>query len=106
MTDSDVLKVISDNFLCVRRLPFKVISLWSYREGDEDWLKDNQVITQIPEWGDRKFVREEKVVEKGGWWYIKEVKNTDSTVMFNRENDKFFAPTIKEAVKLYLKSKK
>lgn len=53
----------------------------------------------------RKVLREEKDVNNGGWWYVKETPNTDSTVIFNREHDKFFAPTLEEAIKLYLESK-
>ena len=52
----------------------------------------------------RKLLMETKTVEKGGWWYVKETKSTDSTVRFNREYDKFFAPTLEEAIQLYLDS--
>jgi hypothetical protein len=55
--------------------------------------------------GERKLIKEEKTVEHGGWWYVKETKNTDSTIRFNRKYDKFFAPTLKEAIQLYLNSK-
>lgn len=54
----------------------------------------------------RKLLREERAVEKGGWWYVKETPNTDSTVTFSREYDKFFAPTLEEAIQLFLDSKK
>lgn len=54
----------------------------------------------------RKLLKETKTVKNGGWWYVKQIKNTDSTVRFNRENDKFFAPTLGEAVQLYLESLK
>jgi hypothetical protein len=49
-------------------------------------------------------LKETKISEKGGWWYVKETKNTDSTVRFSREFDKFFAPTLEEAIDLYLES--
>jgi hypothetical protein len=52
----------------------------------------------------RKLLREERVVEHGGWWYVKETKSTGSTVMFDRKHDKFFAPTLPEAIQLYLDS--
>lgn len=52
----------------------------------------------------RKLLKETTVVEKGGWWYVKETRNTDSTVRFSREYDKFFAPTLEEAIQLYLNS--
>lgn len=53
----------------------------------------------------RKLLKETKIVEKGGWWYVKETPNTSSTVRFDRRYDKFFAPTLEKAVQLYLKSK-
>ena len=52
----------------------------------------------------RKLLKETKIVKNGGWWYVKETKNTDSTVRFSREYDKFFAPTLEEAIQLYLDS--
>lgn len=52
----------------------------------------------------KKLLKETRKVEKGGWWYVKQTSNTDSTVIFQREYDKFFAPTLEEAIKLYLDS--
>lgn len=52
----------------------------------------------------RKLLKETKSVKNGGWWYVKETKNTDSTVRFSREHDEFFAHTLEEAIKLYLDS--
>jgi hypothetical protein len=54
----------------------------------------------------RKLLRRERIVEHGGWWYVKEMKNTGSTVTFQRKSDKFFAPTIEEAINLFLEYKK
>lgn len=53
----------------------------------------------------KKLLKETRTVKNGGWWYVKESKNTDSTVQFIRQYDKFFAPTLEEAIKLYLDSK-
>lgn len=52
----------------------------------------------------RKLLKETLKVQKGGWWYVKPTKNTGSTVRFSREYDKFFAPTLEEAIKLFLDS--
>lgn len=52
----------------------------------------------------RKLLKEEKEVINGGWWYVKETKNTSSTIIFSLKHDKFFAPTLKEAITLYLES--
>lgn len=138
-----LLEIIAENFLCVRRLPFKVISLWSYKEGDEKkkWVDSNgnpieskrEVIsenldleyfqktkpskycTDSPEVrfrnyqkcfpNGRKYLKETKTVKNGGWWYVKQVENTDSTIQFSRKYDEFFAPTLEGAVKLFLESK-
>jgi hypothetical protein len=54
----------------------------------------------------RKLLREERHVDKGGWWYVKETPNTSSKVRFDRKNDKFFAPTLEESLQLFLDSKK
>ena len=124
MTHEEIIQVISDNFLCVRRLPFEVVSYWSYTEGDEKrlggfngkpiYLEGGKTLNATREivtgyWAhrpDKKFIKEVKVIEKGGWWYVKPVRSTGSTVMFNRKHDKFFAETLEEAVKLFLESKK
>ena len=53
----------------------------------------------------KKLLKETRLVKNGGWWYVKETKNTDSIVRFSREYDKFFAPTLEEAIQLYLDSK-
>jgi len=47
-----------------------------------------------------------KKVDKGGWWYVKQVQNTSSTVRFDRKYDKFFAPTLEEAIQMFLDSLK
>lgn len=62
-----------------------------------DWKK------KFPE--GRKLLKETRPVEKGGWWYVKPVDHTSETVRFQRKHDHFFAPTLKEAVQLYLNSK-
>ena len=117
LSPEKLLEIIADNFLCVRRLPFETTSLWSYREGDEErvgkpiYLEGGKILNAkrtvfFHEGCGRKMVREVKVVEKGGWWYVKQVADTGSTVRFSREYDKFFAPTLLQAVRLFLESKK
>ena len=106
-----IIDIIQKHSLTVRCLPHKVISHWTYKEGDENikWVDSDGNPTKskrsvvIREDG-RKLLREERDVEKGGWWYVKETKNTSSTVTFSRKYDKFFAPTLEEAIKLYLDS--
>lgn len=53
----------------------------------------------------RKILKSYRKVKNGGWWYVKETKNTSSTIRFNRKTDKFFDTTLEGAIKMYLKSK-
>jgi hypothetical protein len=94
-------KIIKEHSLTVRCLPYVVVSYWSYRPGETKY-KDAELVLL----NGRKVWREEVEVDKGGWWYVKETKHTDGTVRFERRYDKFFAPTLKEALTLYLNSKK
>jgi len=98
----DIIKIIEENSLTVRCLPYINVSLWGIREGQV--LKENQTLVQLPKYNNRTFVREEKTVEHGGWWYVKETKNTNSTVEFSKKYDKFFAPTLEQAIQMYLDS--
>jgi len=73
----------------------------------QEWDKDKTPEQRMEKYNkmfpkSRKYMREEKDVEHGGWWYVKETPNTDSTVRFDRKYDKFFAPTLAEAIQLYL----
>lgn len=122
MTAEEILQIIADNFLCIRRLPFEVITINNYREGDENkmggfngrqiYLEDGKTLNATREiitgFGgydkDRKFIKTTKIVEKGGWYYVKSAEHTGSTIMFNRKYDTFFGPTLKDAIKLYLES--
>lgn len=52
----------------------------------------------------RKLLKETRKVEKGGYWYVKEVLDTYSTVRFDRDYA-FFAPTLVEAIMLFLETK-
>lgn len=111
----NIINIIQQHSLTVRCLPHKVVSHWTYREGDEERctkpvydsngeVKNIKRTVVFSESLKRKMLREEREVENGGWWYVKETKNTDSTVRFSRKYDKFFAPTLEEAIKLYLDS--
>lgn len=108
----NIIDIIQKHSLTVRCLPHKVISHYTYREGDENMKyvdsegnpsTKKRTVVYSESWK-RKMIREERDVENGGWWYVKETKNTDSTVTFSRKYDKFFAPTLPEAIQLYLDS--
>lgn len=108
-----IIDIIEKHSLTVRCLPHVVVNHWSpYKEGDENVKRVdsngntiNSKYSVVTREDGKKLLREERIVDKGGWWYVKETKNTDSTVTFNRKNDKFFAPTLAKAIKLYLDSK-
>jgi len=99
----DIINIIQKHSLTVRCLPHIVVSRWNYKEGDEKNLKENQTIEYSTKYN-RKVIREERKANNGGWWYVKETKNISSNVQFSREYDKFFAPTLEEAINLFLKS--
>ncbi len=113
----NLIEIIQEHSLTVRCLPYVVVNHWTYKEGDEERIKKpsydaignirdvKQSIVFNERWN-RKMLREERQVEHGGWWYVKETKHTDSTVRFNREYDKFFASTLEEAISMYLNSLK
>lgn len=124
LTPEEILRIITDNFLCVRRLPFKVVSVYAYREGDENKLGGlngkpmygadgkeiknikREIVTGYGNWDkDKKFIKDTKTVEKGGWFLVQPVNSTSSTVRFDLKHD-FVAPTLEEAILLYLDSKK
>ncbi len=138
----NIVEIIQKHSLTVRCLPYKVVTCWTYKEGDENRkyvdgsgkpierkrevviqdfdlehfqkTKPSKFNTDSPEkrfqnWkklnpNGKKLFKETRIVEHGGWWYVKETKNTDSTVRFSREYDEFFAPTLEEALTLYLQS--
>ena len=110
-TMDNIIDIIQKHSLTIRCLPHKVTSYWTYREGDENkkWVDSDgnpskSTKTLFIREDGKKLLKEERDIEHGGWWYVKETQNTDSTVRFSREYDKFFAPTLEEAIKLYLDS--
>jgi hypothetical protein len=112
----NIIDIIQKNSLTVRCLPYIVIGHYGYREGDEERcikpiydskgniLNIKRTVVFNEKWN-RKMLREKRIVENEGWWLVKETQNTSSTVTFNRKTD-FFAPTLEEAIALYLNSKK
>jgi hypothetical protein len=115
----NLIDIIQKYSLTVRCLPSVVITHSTYRPGDEEFCKKpsydshgnlrNVKRSVVTGYGthpkDKKFLREERKIEKGGWWYVKETPHINSIVRFSRKYDKFFAQTLEEAIKLYLKAK-
>lgn len=139
----DIIKIIQENSLTVRCLPFEVVEKTIYNEGDEhkkyidpdgkeivyksieviteqldiEYFEKNPVkfdnrtaLQRLENWrkvfpNGRKILIKTKSVDYGGYWYVKETKNTNSNVEFNIKYDKFFAPTLEQAIKMYLDSK-
>lgn len=126
MSEKEMLDIIAENCLCVRRLPFETKTTYSLgydetpKEGftDSYWNPDDKYFKEVhgdnwQSWktqfyktfpkGRRWQSRVNKVV-KGGWWYIKVMNSTDSTVQFFNKHDKelFSAPTLEEVIQKYL----
>ena len=115
MTSEQIIQAIQEHSLTVRCLPHVVTSLLTYREGDEERVKQpvydsegnvrdvKREVVFNEAWG-RKFVKSERKVERGGWWLVKQTKNTDSTVRFSMKanQETFFAPTLEEAIQKFL----
>lgn len=117
MNEKFIIDTIQKYSLTVRCLPFETVNMFTaydnevLREGcteyfwkpDDEYFKNTksfghsnwearktQFYTKFP--NGRRFFKETKTVDKGGWWYVKETKNTNSTIKFDRQHDKFFAP--------------
>jgi len=104
MTAEDIIKAIHEHALVVRCLPYETFSTFAYSEGDESRYRVNskgenissEYSVEINAYGNKVLVRRKKV-EKGGWWYVKQAYNTDSTVIFSAKMD-IIKPTLEEAV--------
>lgn len=104
MTAEEIINAIQKHALVVRCLPYEVFSAWTYHEGDESRHRVNskgedissEYSVEINADGKKVLVRRKKV-EKGGWWYVKQAYNTDSTVMFSSKHD-IVRPSLEEAV--------
>jgi len=95
----NIEEIIKQHSLVVRCLPHKVISTYTY---NNDKLEPNEELIEI---NGRKFIRHTKVLERGGWWVVKQVKHSMSEVQFSLKKD-FIAETLEEALTLFLNSKK
>lgn len=107
----NIIEVIQKYSLTVRCLPYEVVTYWTYCEGDENKVcvdskgEPIKIKRELAIRSDgKKFLKESRTVEKGGWWYVKATPHTNSTVIFNKKYDKFFAPTLEEAIALFLKA--
>lgn len=126
LTEKFIIDTIKKFSLTVRCLPFETQTMFAAKDDEvlKDgfteyfWKPDDEYFKNVSiNWESRKtqfysrfpngrrFFKETKKVDKGGWWYVKETKNTHSTIVFNRQNDKFFAPTLEQAIELFFKSK-
>ena len=95
----NIEEIIRQHSLAVRCLPYKVVSTYTY---NNDELGPNEELIEI---NGRKFIRQTKILEKGGWWIVTQVKHSLSAVEFSLKKD-FVAETLEEALTLFLNSKK
>ena len=113
---TELLELIERHHLAVRCLPLTDISKFRLIGAedvklcapiyDESGKLTNTAKSIIIEKGGR-FLREEKPVQMGGWWIVKEANNSMARVDFNKcdwkpEIGAFFAPTLEGAIRLYL----
>lgn len=104
----DVLSIIQEHSLCVRCIPKTVVSVWRVLPKNlEQQMKINNGVSatksaNFDEKSNMWIVREEKTPSNAGMWYIHPAKHNHSTVMFGKTS--FIAPTIEEAIQLYLNS--
>ena len=100
-TDMNILDIIAIEGIVIRKIPVHSTSLYSYREGDENRLKENE---SIVERGNRKYRQEIKTNGLGGKYLISMKMDQYSTVIFNNKYDGV-GDTIESAYADYLKKK-
>lgn len=104
----DVLSIIQDHSLCVRCIPKTVVSVWRVLPKNlEQQMKINQGVSAtksatFDEKSNMWIVREEKTPYNAGMWYVQPERHNNATVIFGKKS--FIAPTIEEAIQLYLNS--
>lgn len=90
-------QIIEEHNLSIRRLPDKVISRYDirhFKEGDE-----------VVEINGRKFAKRTTIPEHAGWYLVKQINNTMTTVHWSFKTD-FLAKTLEESIELFLESLK
>lgn len=115
MTSDELIKLIADNNISVRRIPIETVSCYRLNPGDVDrhaakgikfevfkgkrkqWCKDFKKFV-YPE---TEFIRVFKYPENGGKWMTKIVNDSGSIVRWNIETDNL-ADTLEQSVKLCL----
>jgi hypothetical protein len=98
MEKTNILEVIDEYGLAIRRLPRLVIGTYEmryYQEGDEVVRAKNG----------RCYTRRITVPKNAGMYMVKEVNNTSSTVSWDTKKDNL-AKTLEESVELFLKNKR
>ena len=94
-------EIIEKYSLTVRCLPKTVTSLWGFSGKNNLRLKENQ--TMVNQNG-RQYIKTVREVTHAGWWYVTPSQHTDSIVHFGKGYKVFFAPTLEEAIQLFLES--
>ena len=102
----DVLSIIQEHSLCVRCIPKTLVSRWRTLPGDLNRamyaVEGVKKSYMFDEKSNMYIVSEEKTPSNAGMWYVHPAKHNHSTVMFSKTS--FIAPTIEEAIQLYLNS--
>ncbi len=80
----NALDILAIEGIVIRKIPMQTTSLYSYREGDENRLKDNETIVER---NGRKLRQEIKINTLGGKYIISMSNGQGSNVMFNIKYD-------------------
>lgn len=97
----NALDIIVIDGIVIRKIPVYSTSLYSYREGDENRLKENETIVER---NGRKFRQEIKLNSFGGKYLIAMQMNQMASVTFNTKYDGI-GDTIESAYQNYLDKK-
>jgi hypothetical protein len=91
----DLIKIIKEHNLSIRRFPDKDVSVHEmrhFKEGDE-----------IIEWGPRKIkmCRHTTIPKHAGWYMVQQINNTGN-IVFWKDSIDTLAPTLEESINLFL----
>ena len=96
MTSTELLVVIEEYNLSIRRIPEKVVSLYHPRHHKEG----NELVTI----DGKEYSKETRIPEHAGWYMVKSIQDTGSIIRWNYSDN--LAPTLHASIELYLKKLK
>ena len=104
MTDSEIIQIISENNLSVRKIPEKVVRTGFRRQFRFPLHEKETEETFICEYSGMEKIRRIRIPENPGWWMCKEVKNTSSRVTWRAKTDNL-STTLDGSINKYIMKK-